>query len=222
MMRPTVEIKKIRKSLDREEVLEFDLDIRGCRTVDLIRISQNIFPDQTFSTEVLSSEKNTPMIKAKLRVTIRDTTDSRWDSEMDLLLYVECDSSIFSSEHGNLSQSNTHYFRARSDPSFSVQHKEFSLSSLRLDQLGISNFVLAKVNDSVILQKSVLEYEMVYSYTLFLEFGGVPRFRIQYDPKMKTAMLSFIEKKKTEDIQITGESDAGKTHSFGIAIMNLF
>lgn len=198
VMRPTVNIQNIlmRMTMKRVPEVAFVLEVKGCRQVDWVKVSPEIFPTQRYKLVRTGIEENTFSIILEWAGVIDNPSDPKWDLPMDLSMDIECDSEILKN---NDVAAESHYYRARSVPNYEYKYKEYTLESIRLDDIRIRHFIYNKSWMHNLRQSDVKEFEISYSNLLFVEIRGVPRFSIEYFMFKESAILNYIYESKEEE-----------------------
>ena len=169
-MRPYARLRKIYRQYSATNVmgtLILDIDIRGCRQVSSIKIRTPMDLEQSFVVKPVAYLRNTKSISAELRVEIDIHQQMLWRNPVDFTIDIDCDSD-FENMTANL-ETVSHFYRARTDPTFELKYKEFKLQPINLQGLRVLNIKHDVIQNALIFQKYHGEVELVYNSRLVAE-----------------------------------------------------
>lgn len=200
-MAPSIEINSItalEEEDDRGEVF-FEITIRGCRNLDSIIISPELFTTQKFTIENSSYEKSTMEIRLTLDAEINNLKDPKWRSILELNIDIECDSNIFKSKNSDY---QSHYMNARVNPNYYIQNQDFIISPINLNEIKIINFEFFRLDEKLMIhRKNNKTFEIAYSNELYIEIKGVPRFKLLFRHGLDQASLFLINENPLEKLR---------------------
>lgn len=201
----------------RKSYLIISVEVRGCRSVSSAKVSPSVFPEQELLTQPPVVKRNTQVNFMDFKIKILDMDSEQWMNPIDLEFEVICDEDMKVPKTGQ--KPFTHFYHAKRNPNFDLKYHRNRLGSIRLDKLVVTNFVLSKLIDVKIKYTSALKAELTYDKEYFIEFGGVPRFKINYNDESQEAVLSFVEiedEMKDEGVEVNDEQQifrANVSHS---------
>ena len=210
-MRPMMMINHINMMEDRKTrkmILTISVEVRGCRSVTSAKVSPSLFPKQELLKQPPVVMRNTQVNFMDFKIKIVDPNDAKWMNPLDLEFEVICDEDMKVSKTGQ--KPFTHFYHAKRKPDFDLKYHYNRLESIRLDRVVVTNFVLSKVARVNIKYSSAQKLELSYEKELFIEFGGVARFKITYCEDKEEGVMSFVEPEEVareEGVEISGEQE---------------
>ena len=181
-MRPYARLRKIYRQYSATNVmgtLILDFDIRGCSKVNSVKIRSPMDLEQSFVVKPVAYLRNTKSISAELRVNINIQNQTVWNNPVDFTIDIDCDSD-FENLDANL-ETVSHFYKARTDPSFDLKYKEFKLLPINLQGLRVLNVKHDTIQHALIFQKYQGEVELVYNSKLVAETATGHYIDFHYD-----------------------------------------
>lgn len=176
--------------------LLIEIDIRGCKTVDSVQLTDPKPLDQSFTADPPSFEHGTQSNMILLRVKFPEKHDI-WNWNIDLKLDIRCDGAWLGefTEHtkGKHPTPESHFFRARLNDGYHASRRGYSFKSGNLHNFKITNFSMKRIGEAVMFHKYFNELEMLYHTEIELESDGKAVLKMSYDKTEQMATLESVD-----------------------------
>lgn len=215
VMRPfpfLLEMNATPKENDQNKsILKMILDVKGCHKIDSIEITSPPVLSQSSKIEDLLYSINTQSIPIVLEAEI-DRLSEKWKNPAEVHLKINCDSHwLKENVHGD---PQSHFFRAKTNPDYSVTRKDFTFGAINLDDIVIHNVDINRLDKSISFHKKFDEIEILYDDHMMIKVGDRFPLELTYDVVSHQAIVSEshtrvnISNKKSKDEGITEAKDA--------------
>jgi hypothetical protein len=170
------------------------IDVKGCHIVDSVEITSPPVEKQDSQISKRSYEKNTQSNAVRLIFEV-DPNKSEWSSKTDIHLNIKCDSHWL--KENNKKHPESHFFKGKIDPKYTVSRKGFTFSAINLDDVVIHNFDVKNLDKSISFHKNYNEIEMLYDDHMMIKVGDRYPLELSYDVMSHEAIISISETNAT-------------------------